>query len=137
MKKYNNLMNKACFVVALIGLINVANATNRMDRISWTDRGLSNPPLAQQRSSLDNTIEQFWNIKLADEPVRSFAPRATVSTPSCSVPRSSHSMEVKQDRNTRERRGYFGINLFNAIPIIDFVHGSVTTDSSDNVKGRR
>jgi len=123
-------------VLLAVGGLNLLHA-NRMDRISWTDRGLSNPPLAQQRSSLDDTIEHFWNVKLADESVRSVAPRATVSSPSCSVPRSSHSMEVKQDRNTRERQGYFGINLFNAIPIIDFVHGSVTTDSSDNVNGRR
>jgi hypothetical protein len=44
---------------------------------------------------------------------------------------------VVQDRSTRERRGYFGINLFNAIPIIDFVHGNVTSSSTDRVEGRR
>ena len=122
-------------ILLMIGGISHTYA-NRMERISWTDRGLSNPPLSHS-SSLDSTIEQFWNVKLAEEPVRRSEPRAPLRTPSCSASRSNHSMEVKQDRNTRERRGYFGINLFNAIPIIDFVHGSVTTDSSDNVKGRR
>lgn len=118
-----------------IGALNIALA-NRMERISWTDRGLTNPPLSQT-SSLDATIDQFWNVKLAEEPVRSPEVRPPMTTPSCSTVRSSHSMEVAQDRNTRERRGYFGINLFNAIPILDFVHGSVTTDSRDNVKGRK
>ena len=122
-------------ILVIAGVANIANA-NRMQRVSWTDRGLSNPPLSQT-SSLDSTIEQFWNVKLAEEPVRTTEQRAPRSTPSCSAPRSNHTMEVTQDRNTRERRGYFGINLFNAIPIIDFVHGSVTTDSRDNVNGRK
>ena len=122
-------------VLMSIGALNLAHA-NRMERISWTDRGLSNPPLSET-SLLDSTIEQFWNVKLAEEPVRTSESRVPRSTPACSTTRSNHSMEVEQDRNTRERRGYFGINLFNAIPIIDFVHGSVTTDSRDNVKGRK
>ncbi len=122
-------------VLWVVGGISLAHA-NRMERISWTDRGLSNPPLSRS-SSLDATIEQFWNVKLAEEPVCRSEPRAPLRAQSCAAARSSHSMEVQQDRNTRERRGYFGINLFNAIPIIDFVHGSVTTDNSDNVKGRR
>lgn len=123
--------------IAILTILGMSLAHgNRMDRLRWTDRASSNPPL-NQSSSLDSTIERFWNVKLAEEPIRVSEPRMRTNTPSCSPARSNHSMEVEQDRNTRERRGYFGINLFNAIPIIDFVHGSVTTDSSDNVKGRK
>ncbi len=44
---------------------------------------------------------------------------------------------MDQRREERERRGYFGINLFNLIPLIDIVHGDVTTESADRVKGRK
>lgn len=125
----------AIFLLFVIGCISSVHG-NRMDRIRWTDRGLSNPPMSKE-SSIDSTIEQFWNVKLQEEPLRTTRSTPSVTLPSCASQRSSHSVEVKQDRKTRERRGYFGINLFNAIPIIDFVHGSVTTDSSDNVAGRR
>ena len=128
------LMYTSLLLIAAGGL-NLAHE-NRMERISWTDRGLSNPPLSHA-SSLDSTIEGFWNVTLTQEQMQRPEPRVLVKASACSVKRSNHSVEVEQDRNTRERRGYFGINLFNAIPIVDFVHGSVTTDSSDNVKGRK
>jgi hypothetical protein len=122
----------------LLGLLNSLNAHSRMDRLSWTDRGISNPPLSQS-ASIDSTIETFWNVTLTEDPV--VEPRAQVRVSNsnliCSASGNVPSTQVEQDRSTHERRGYFGINLFNAIPLIDIVHGNVSTDSKDNVKGRR
>jgi hypothetical protein len=91
----------------------------------------------EDHSSIDSTINQFWNVTLSEAPVQERKPSVSYSTPTCSPSRPVPGTEVVQDRSTRERRGYFGINLFNAIPLIDFVHGNVTTDSSDRVQGRR
>jgi hypothetical protein len=107
-----------------------------MDRLSWTDRGVSNPPLTES-SSIDSTIETFWNVTLAEEATAVSEPQATSTTLNSTSTKQGPSTRVEQKRSNRERRGYFGINLFNAIPLIDFVHGDVTSESNDNVKGRR
>ena len=122
--------------VVLLGLFSSANAQKRMDRLCWTDRGQSNPPLTHP-GSLDSTIENFWNVALAEvSPAR---PQVRQGNTSATGARTGSlpSTEVQQDRSSRERRGYIGINLFNVIPLIDFVHGDVTTESSDHVKGRK
>ena len=130
------LLYYSSVAVVLLGLLSSAEAQNRMDRLCWTDRGLSNPPLTHP-SSLDSTIENFWNVTLVEEsPVRPQVRPGHTSVTGAQTG-SSPSTEVQQDRSSRERRGYIGINLFNVIPLIDFVHGDVTTESSDHVKGRR
>ena len=130
------ILRNTLLVLLLVGVVSSATAHNRMDRLSWTDRSVSNPPL-EHSSSIDSTINQFWNVTLAEEAVRTPKSSVTYSSPSCSPVRTNPGTEVVQDRSTRERRGYFGINLFNAIPIIDFVHGNVTSSSTDRVEGRR
>lgn len=121
--------------LVLIGVSISAQAQTRMQRVAWTDRTLTNPPLTEQ-TSIDGSIERFWN--LPDDPkegkirllVRP-APRERV------VSRTSNGVAMEQKRDVRERRGFFGINLFNMIPLIDIVHGDVVTESSDNVSGKR
>ncbi|MDA0349226.1 MAG: hypothetical protein O3C43_18195 [Verrucomicrobia bacterium] len=130
------ILGYTSIVFILAGFVSSASAQSRMDRLSWTDRSVSNPPLVHS-SSIASTINQFWNVTLAEEAVRTPKPTVTYSTPGCSPVRTNPGTEVVQDRSTRERRGYFGINLFNAIPIIDFVHGNVTSSSKDRVEGRR
>ena len=136
--------------LALIALIAVAKGGTRMNRAMWTDRSETNPPLTEQ-SSLDASIERFWNLP---DP-----PQATAAPVQPAPPRFGHGRHghrgrhhhhrpvhpppdpkgtsVDQSRDTRERRGYWGINLFNLIPLIDVVHGSVVEDSSDRVRGRK
>lgn len=122
--------------VTLCILAHAAGAHNRMDRVLWTDRSITNPPLVDTRSIQEN-INQFWNVALTEERTRPAQGSVGRSSPVCNPACPKSGNQVQQDRKTRERRGFFGINLFNAIPLIDFVHGSVTTDSSDHVEGRR
>jgi hypothetical protein len=130
------ILSYSSAILFLTGLLSTLNADSRMNRLSWTDRGVSNPPLTES-SSIDSTIETFWNVTLAEEATTKSAPRVTSTPPGSTSTKIVPSTQVEQDRSTRERRGYFGINLFNVIPLIDFVHGDVTSESKDNVKGRR
>jgi hypothetical protein len=130
-----NYIKIGMITLVLIGVSISAQAQTRMQRVAWTDRTLTNPPLTEQ-TSIDGSIERFWN--LPDDPkegkirllVRP-APRERV------VSRTSNGVAMEQKRDVRERRGFFGINLFNMIPLIDIVHGDVVTESSDNVSGKR
>ncbi len=130
-----NYIKIGMITLVLIGVSISAQAQTRMQRVAWTDRTLTNPPLTEQ-TSIDGSIERFWN--LPNDPkegkIRSLvrpAPRERV------VSRTSNGVAMEQKRDVRERRGFFGINLFNMIPLIDIVHGDVVTESSDNVSGKR
>jgi len=131
--------------IATLGALTLAadaTAETRMRRLMWTDRSASIPPLTEH-SGIEPAIERFWN--LPDPPRQPAAAQPHRQGPDRRGPNSacsgSHCRQERdgldQRRSTDERRGYFGINLFNAIPLIDFVHGSVATESEDHVRGRK
>ncbi|MCZ6674589.1 MAG: hypothetical protein O7C75_16800 [Verrucomicrobia bacterium] len=134
MKKF---VYRLFIVVLLSGSVSSsAEGKSRMQRVAWTDRSLSNPPLVEH-SSIDSTISQFWNVTLVPESKVETEVEPKVSYRSTVPAKPGPSTRVSQDRNTKERRGYFGINLFNVIPLIDFVHGEAQTTSLDHVEGQK
>jgi len=137
MKILNRNTIKIGFPVVALSLWSVAaGAQTRLNRAMWTDRSLTNPPFVEQ-ASIDTSLEGFWN--LPEEP------KVTKSCSSVKRPMDTRVLSdsvrkgasMEQKREVRERRGFFGINLFNLIPLIDIVHGEVTTESSDRVRGRK
>jgi hypothetical protein len=146
--------------IMLIGITSAAHANTRLNQVMWTDRGIANPPLSENTSTIDQSIEHFWNLPIPDP---SISTRTTQSecrpthTPTyrsspCREPyRYAQPMEkrthttvtkqpnhsISQRKDQRDRRGYFGINLFNMIPLIDIVTGSSETTSSDHVEASR
>lgn len=97
----------------------------------WTDRSLTNPPLSTQ-TNINASVERFWDLPDESGATRNHSePHRSIVTP------ASKRGSLKQKRETRERRGYFGINLFNLIPLVDIVHGDVITESVDRVEERK
>ena len=124
-------MTVAAFSVSSLS----AEAQAKPNQVMWTDRTLTNPPLVEQRS-IDGSMERFWNLPDNPNVAKSQSVKRPMHSRTSSVPaRKSASMEQK--REVRERRGFFGINLFNLIPLIDIVHGEVTTESLDSVEGKK
>ncbi len=113
----------------------------------WTDR---QPAMAESSGSIDHSIAQFWAVSEEDareeprrqSPVAGYvAPSMPRSTRSCVTPafeyedgRDVH--QVKQDRDKGSRRGHFGFNLFNAIPVLDIVWGEDRLNESDSYSGK-
>ncbi|EDY82993.1 Vault protein inter-alpha-trypsin [Verrucomicrobiia bacterium DG1235] len=140
--------------VALAGLVALGLATG--DRVEadtyygprWTDRDAG---VARSESSIDQSIAMFWEVS-EDEarveprrrpaPVVSYVPPPRECHPSGYVSqvieyddgRDTH--KVDQRRNKGSSRGHFGFNLFNAIPVFDFVWGEGHLDETDSYSGR-
>ncbi|MDQ8184913.1 VIT and VWA domain-containing protein [Pelagicoccus sp. SDUM812002] len=112
----------------------------------WTER---QPAMTAPSGSIDHSIAQFWEVSEKDareEPRRQPPVAGYVAPPvkqvarSCVSPvyeyddgRDSH--RVKQNRDRGSRRGHFGLNLFNAIPLVDIVWGEDRLDESDSYSG--
>lgn len=112
-----------------------ARAQVRERRDMWTDRSLANPPLSTQ-TNINASVERFWNLPDESGAARNRSLNRSEEHRSIVTPASKRG-SLKQKRETRERRGYFGINLFNLIPLVDIVHGDVITESVDRVEGRK
>ena len=159
MKKLNQVIFAS--TTAILGLASTAAcADTRLEQVMWTDRGIANPPLSENTSTINESIERFWNLPVPEPTTTTNstyseyrpAPRTSYhcqpsrepyrySTP---VEKHTHTTVVKQpnhsisqQKNQRDKRGYFGINLFNMIPLIDIVTGSSETTSSDHVEASR
>jgi hypothetical protein len=123
-------------IVGLFSLLGLsAQAQTRMQRVAWTDRTLTNPPLTEQ-ASINGSIERFWNLPVDQKEGKSRSLTRPAHRKGVALS-TSNGVAMEQKRVVRERRGFFGINLFNLIPLIDIVHGDVVTESSDNVSGKR
>lgn len=128
MKKTAN--SKIGIVVAALSIcVASAEAQTRMNRVMWTDRSQTNPPLSEQ-TRIDGSIERFWNLPEEPRRAQSHSARPQKRLDTLSVP-ASRGTSVGQKREVRERRGFFGINLLNMIPLIDIVHGEVVSESLD------
>jgi len=130
-----------------------ADETSRLDHLIWTDRNVSNPPLSRPASTINESIERFWNLpdtSTTSAQVHGVAhqcqPPSSYSQPCrpihpnrqyCQSPQPRANNHLSQDQQSHERRGYLGINLFNVIPLIDIVHGSSESSSSDHVEASK
>jgi len=103
---------------------------------SWVDRAATNAPLVEQ-TEIDGSLEQFWNLPEPLEAEVGQIQRQNPKVPRGKLETVRNSVSMKQERETRGRRGFIGINLFNLIPIIDIVHGEVVEGSVDYVEGRK
>ncbi len=111
-----------------------SGAQSRMNRVAWSERSLALPS-TEAPNAIDSSIERFWNTPKGHSTPNITAREATPNnTQSRSSPQNN---TLEQSRNTRERRGFFGINLFNVIPIIDIVHGNVVTENNDRVTSKK
>lgn len=133
--KYKRYIKIGMTVVALSVWSVSAGAQTRTNQVMWTDRTLTNPPLVEQRS-IDGSLERFWNLPDNPKVEESQSVERPMRSRASSVP-TRKGVSMEQKREVRERRGYFGINLFNLIPLIDIVHGEVTTESLDSVEGKK
>lgn len=117
------------------------------ERPRWTERS---GKLAAGKSSIDHSIASFWDVseEEAAVPVRSGSPVvdtgadrgdtqcvATVNSRN-GYASEADSHQVKQRRDRGSRRGHFGLNLFNAIPVFDFVWGDDNERESDAYEGK-
>ncbi len=141
LKKRNTLwLRNALWVAVFLSGIGAANADPNQGqdagRPKWTDRAVTNPPLAAS-PSLDKSLEDFWNLPETHE--KSVASSGDLTRQRVSEESQDLRLNavLKQSRETRGRRGFIGINLFNLIPLIDIVHGEVVDDSSDHVERRK
>ncbi len=85
-------------------------------------------------SSIDHSIASFWQI--SEEEARLASPRAEKSPerpPERRRKTDSHT--VRQSRRDDHSDHHFGISLFNAIPVIDFVWGGRNRTESDEYAG--
>lgn len=115
----------------------------------WTDRNITNPALSVPESTINQSIERFWN--LPERPLPETSSTVNSSQPACppntynlyyrshhqatttaQVP--PHRDHLAQQQSNNQRRGFLGINLFNIIPIVDIVYGKAESSSSDHVK---
>lgn len=134
--KGSRLIRSGLGVVALmLGMASI-DAQSRSSRSAWSDRTVTSPALTTQ-TSIGGSLERFWslpegygvNTERRDHPLpKGRGPELRSAKPGVSM---------EQKRDTRERRGYIGINLFNLIPLIDIVHGVVDEESVDRVEGRK
>lgn len=161
MKKHKQIAIASAIAIITLASLS-AHANTRLDQVMWTDRGAANPPLSDNTSTITESIERFWNLPIADQSVTANTtskitmPNPAVSRYSQCAPnregyRYNRPMEththtvvtkgpnhtISQHKNQRDKRGYFGINLFNIIPLIDIVSGSSETTSSDHVEASR
>ncbi len=113
----------------------------------WTDRNITNPALSVPGSTINQSIERFWN--LPERPLPEASPVAYSPQPPCranthhnhrggcvantSSPVPPHRDHLAQQQSNNQRRGFLGINLFNIIPIVDIVYGKAESSSSDHV----
>ncbi|MBK1878174.1 VIT and vWA domain-containing protein [Pelagicoccus mobilis] len=120
-----------------------------VDGFRWTDRDTRLPA---GESSIDQSIANFWEVSeeeaREDAPARrlSATPRYVpppVSHPGCSPSRVVYEIEdgrdthrVDQRRDRKNSRGHFGLNLFNAISVFDFVWGEESRSESDSYSGK-
>lgn len=119
------------------------------DRPLWTDRSASMP---LGSSSIDQSIANFWEV--SEEEARERLPsRARPAVPRYVPPPARHtqcspsrvvyevddgrdSHRVDQSRSGGSSRGHFGLNLFNSIPVFDFVWGEDRRSESDRYSGK-
>ncbi|MDD4347921.1 MAG: hypothetical protein PHF70_02345 [Opitutales bacterium] len=114
----------------------------------WTDRNLTNPALSVPESTINQSIERFWNLPerplpetpatQPTQPARSPYMQHRCRRYACSEPITApavppHRDHLAQQQSNNQRRGFLGINLFNLIPIVDIVYGKAETTSSDHV----
>jgi len=134
-------MKKAMLALVAGGMLIgcILNAHTRRDAVAWTDRGVGNPgnPSAATSSDVAPTLERFWNIQLEEAAPLANDQQVVSRQPVVVKKQAKPRMAASQTRDKREHHGYWGINLFNLIPVIDIVHGEVETESSDRVEGHR
>ncbi len=137
-------------IIGAIGLGAIAASdleANDLDGTRWTDRQAA---MAAPSGSIDHSIAEFWSVSEDDAreeprrepPVSGYsAPPLSRAKSACVAPvyeyddgRDVH--QVKQDRDKGSRRGHFGFNLFNAIPVFDIVWGEDRLDESDSYSGK-
>lgn len=119
----------------LMGLTPV-DAQSRSSRPAWTDRMASNPALSAQ-TSIERSLERFWNLLEGSVASSEPSDRPLSKKRSTEIRSARRGVSIEQKRDTKERRGFIGINLFNLIPLIDIVHGVVDEESVDHVEGRK
>lgn len=99
----------------------------------WTDRRLEVGPT---NSSIDCSIANFWGV--SEEAAR--ASEAKVERPSEPFrnPRAetADTHRVVQTRDRDARSGHFGLNLFNIVPVFDFVWGDRSQSEADRYEGQ-
>ncbi len=144
-----NTKMKRNTLMLILGLLCLSTAqahdSTRLNNLMWTDRNATNPPLSRPESTINSSIERFWNLPESPTPVRRStaqprcAPRPHYHPSHSCNPRNNPPAKNRlvQDQNSRERRGHFGINLFNMIPLIDIVHGSSESSNSDHVEASK
>lgn len=129
------------------GLSGIPDLSAReQEGIRWTDRA---PAIASSSSSIDHSIAQFWAVSEEAARVAPLAPAApyVAPPPVCRTSRSPaarvyeyddgrDSHQLNQSRDKGSRRGHFGFNLFNAIPVFDIVWGEDRLDESDSYSGK-
>ncbi len=113
-----------------------ADAQSRSSRSAWTDRTATNPALSTQ-TPIEVSLERFWNLPEGSELSRELRDRPLSKSRGPERRSTRQRVSMEQKRDTKERRGYLGINLFNLIPLIDIVHGVVDEESVDRVEGRK
>ncbi len=119
----------------MLGVASV-EAQSRPTRSAWTERTVTNPALATQ-TSIEGSLERFWSLPEGYEVNTERRDRPLPKSRGPELRSASNGVSMEQQRDTRECRGYLGINLFNLIPLIDIVHGVVDEESVDRVEGRK
>ena len=97
---------------------------------------VTNPALTT-RTSIEGSLERFWNLPKGAEVSTELRNRPLLKSRGSEFRSMRQGVSMEQKRDTKERRGYIGINLFNLIPLIDIVHGVVDEESVDRVQGRK
>lgn len=111
----------------------------------WMDRDLE---LSPSSPSIEHSIARFWEVSESEAKLEvrderrvqgstrraDCASRPVAETVgACRQENDTH--RVSQQRDQGSSRGHFGINLFNRIPVIDFVWGARRRSESDRFDG--
>ncbi len=125
--------------VALVALGLIAGglgvASARADSVEgrprWVDRE-SRTGFAS--GSIDQSIASFWEVS---EQAASVSPAKGdgVVTGSSARAHTADTKSVEQSRRRQKSGGHLGINLFNAIPILDIVWGGKRETETDSISG--
>lgn len=123
-------------------LAGVATASAKgQNELRWTDREAN---LETGNSSIDRSIANFWEVSEEDARVEARVSRSVSdkaardegqSYTRIEYERSRDTHALEQSRDRGSRRGHFGINLLNAIPLVDVVWGEDSSSERDAYSG--
>ena len=138
-KPFRNLAPALAVGIGTLGFVGSCDlrAENELRGHRWMER---EHDLGRNSSSIDRSIASFWEVSEAEARVdrpRIQNRKETQSDRYASRKKAqaTDAQQLYQRRDNNGTSGHIGINLFNAIPIIDLVWGEKRRSESDEYSG--